>query len=90
MHDRAGQVTALLNAAGITCSVVTGRAVAVIAADIGKARDVINARTDYQHDTVGITMRDGTHVALLPVTELPPSPPPRITAPALPIGNGRT
>ena len=71
MNHRATHVAALLNAAGFSAVIVGANEVAITSAEIDDARQFIATRTDHEHDEVGITDRDGTHVALLPVAELP-------------------
>jgi hypothetical protein len=83
MDHKASRYAALLDAAGIPVSVVGPNEIAVIDAD--KAHEVIRRLSDSQHDELGITDLDGTHVAILPVSELPPTPPHKTTAPALPF-----
>lgn len=60
----------MLNAAGIPAAVIGPNEVAVIGS-IDDARDVMRKRTDCEHDELGITDREGTHVALVPVKTLP-------------------
>lgn len=71
MDHIAGHVTALLDAAGIPCMQVGPNEICTT--DIDGARHVLDSKTSWQQDYLGVTC-DGTHVALLPVTELPASP----------------
>lgn len=72
MNDhKATHIAAMLNAAGIAAAVVGPNDIAVT--DVDKAREVIGRVTDAEHDELGITDREGTHIAIVPVAVLPGS-----------------